>query len=71
MKVWIEVEYNIGDIVYLKTDREQLERIVTAIKITAMGQLLYQLCQGTQVGDHYGIEISSTIDILKKVVQTE
>lgn len=66
MKVWIDVEFNIGDIVYLKTDSEQKERIVTAIEIRQGGLLIYQLSQGTHVGYHFPIEISTTMDILKK-----
>lgn len=71
MKYWIDVEYNIGDIVYLKTDSEQKERIVTAIEIRHGGLLLYQLSSGTSTTYHYGIEISTTIDIIKKTTCTE
>lgn len=68
MKVWIDVTYNIGDIVYLKTDTEQKPRIVTAIEVRQGMLVLYQLSQGVAVGYHYDVEISNDINIIDKIM---
>lgn len=60
----VTVEYIYSDIVYLKTDPQQLPRMVTAIKLCADGGILYQLTAGTVYSDHYGIELSSEKDVL-------
>lgn len=67
MKKWIEVEFEIGDMVYLKTDKEQLKRVVTSISVTNMGQITYYLYCGTVGSSHYGFEISTEIDVVVKV----
>ncbi len=54
----IENKYEIGEMVFIVTDREQLPRQVTAIKITP-GTILYQLACGTMVSDHYEVELST------------
>jgi len=54
-------EYWIGDIVYLKTDTEQLKRIVYSITISE-GGILYLVTQGTDNSNHYGFEMSSEKD---------
>jgi hypothetical protein len=59
----IENKYNLGDIVYLKTDPDQLRRIVTAIVVGPNG-LLYDLSIGGGGSQHYDIEISVEKDIL-------
>ncbi len=43
----IKNKHNIGDTVYLLTDREQNPRIVIAIVIYMSGELLYKLICGT------------------------
>ncbi len=62
--MFIENEYSIGDIVYLKTDSEQLERMVFAIEVSSTG-LLYRLSCGIGNTYHYGIEMSTEKDITK------
>lgn len=59
----IDNKYSIGDIVYLKTDREQLQRIVFSINITKL-ELTYRLACGSQISDHYDFEISINKDVL-------
>jgi SNF family Na+-dependent transporter len=59
----INNEYDLGDIVYLRTDPEQNIFIVTGILITA-GGLLYKLAIGTSESVHYGLELSKEKDIL-------
>lgn len=55
-----------GDIVYLKTDPDQLERIVSG-KIARPGAILYELSCGTMLSNHYDFEITEEVDVLKKV----
>lgn len=63
----IDNAYNIGDMVYLKTDRDQLQRIVFSINITKR-ELTYRLACGATISDHYDFEISLEKDIL---IQTD
>lgn len=60
----IETKYDIGDIVYLKTDINQKERMVTTIGITP-GNHVYTLSCGDDSSEHYEIELSDTKDIMK------
>ena len=60
------VEYAIGDLVYLRTDPQQEQRIVTAICIRITG-VSYCLMCGLTESWHYGIEISKDKDILKAI----
>ena len=52
-----EVDFDIGDIVYLKTDVDNLPYLVIGIMIRQHG-VIYQLSQGSYVSNHYGFEIS-------------
>lgn len=54
----IDNQYNIGDIVYLKTDEEQLPRQVYCIEVYNNGEPLYKLVQGIQTSSHYEFELS-------------
>ena len=56
-------KYEIGDIVYLRTDIEQSPRVVTCIKVFMHGELNYELAQGTIVSLHYEFEISKEKEI--------
>ncbi|MDP3561716.1 MAG: hypothetical protein Q8R83_06035 [Legionellaceae bacterium] len=58
-------KYTFGDIVYLITDCEQEERMVTDIKISPGPQVVYCLTCGTAHTEHYEMEISSRRDINK------
>jgi len=58
-------KFNIGDIVFLKTDVDQEERMVCGIIIRPTG-LQYALILGETETWHYDIEISFNKDILKK-----
>jgi len=60
----IDNKFNLGEIVFLKTDEEQHERIITGITISHKG-ISYELCQGTSSCWHYDFEISATKDVLK------
>lgn len=50
-------DYTVGDMVYLKTDDDQLMRIITAICVRENG-VSYELSCGSQAGWHYACEMS-------------
>lgn len=58
------LEFEIGELVYLKTDIEQIQRIITGINIKPLGAVLYNLACGTDETNHYGIEITRDRDII-------
>lgn len=53
----VESKYNLGDIVYLKTDKEQSQRMITSIAIRPMG-CTYELSLSTTVSWHYDFEFT-------------
>lgn len=59
-----ESKYDIGQIVYLKTDIDQRERIVQEIKFDYAGAL-YTIMFGTETSYHYDIELSTQRNIIK------
>jgi hypothetical protein len=59
----IDNKFNFGDIVYLKTDTDQRERIVTAYCLTVNG-VTYELKQGNSSSWHYDYEISIQKNVL-------
>lgn len=50
--------YEIGQVVYLKTDTEQIPRIVISIYVYKGGELLYKVASGTSTSEHYEFELS-------------
>lgn len=58
------LHFDIGDSVYLKTDPEQAERLVTGINIRQNG-ISYALSHLTNESYHYNFEISKERDIIK------
>lgn len=59
------VEHDFGDIVYLKTDPEQVGRIITAIIFKPTNYVSYELSFNEISGWHLGIEISKEKDLMK------
>lgn len=59
----ISTKYDIGQKVYLTTDEDQKERLVT--KIMFDGQALYQLVCGVTTTWHYELELSEEKDVVK------
>lgn len=59
--------FKIGEIVYLKTDFEQLPRMVTGILMRPYG-LIYHLSNNTIETTHYQIEISKDVDEMIKLL---
>lgn len=62
----IESDFEFGDIVFLKTDPDQLERQITGY-IQRPNSIAYELSCGVETSIHYEFEITKEIDILKKV----
>lgn len=65
MKKWVDLTYEVGDIVYLKTDSDQSKRIVTAILLKTNGHS-YELSCGTVVSWHFDFEMSKSADLILK-----
>lgn len=63
MAIVIEPKYDIGSIVYLVTDEQQLPRIVMSIIVNKY-DLIYELINTTTTSRHYDFEISETKNIL-------
>lgn len=63
----INNRFNLGQIVYLITDVDQLERIVTAITVRGNITLSYELSCGTVSSWHYDFEMASEVDIKKQL----
>ena len=63
----IQNKYEIGAIVFLKTDSEQLERIVTSIQVNP-GELIYRLNCGAIETWHYEFELCREKDLLKSLM---
>jgi len=61
----ISNKYELGQLVFLLTDNEQLARIVTCIQINGNNQLSYQLSCGVVASWHYDYEIVSNKDLVK------
>jgi uncharacterized protein YebE (UPF0316 family) len=55
----IETKYNLGDIVFLITDKDQYERIITGIIIRPFGVTYYLSC-GTEETNHYEMEFNTS-----------
>lgn len=59
-----KIKFDIGQIVYLKTDTEQRERIVLGMNIKP-GGIYYSLGCGVDESWHYDFEITTQRDIIK------
>ena len=57
MILTIETKFKIGDFVYIKTDRDQVKRMVTAIMISSNG-LTYQVSEGVDYSYMFAIELT-------------
>lgn len=60
----IDNKFNLGEIVFLKTDTDQKERIVLQISVRETGYLYELGCGGTSSW-HYAFEISQEKNVLK------
>jgi len=57
----IITEFELGEIVYLKTDRDQLKRMISGATVRP-GGVLYHISCGPSESSHYFVEISKDID---------
>lgn len=58
------LHFDIGDSVYLRTDPEQSERLVTGINVRERG-ISYAVTCGTNESWHYAFEMTKERDIIK------
>lgn len=63
----INNKYSLTQKVFLVTDGEQQERMITSIQVTGDGGIMYQLSCGTSTSWHYDGEISEDKNILKSL----
>lgn len=70
VKKWIDLAFEIGDEVYLKTDKDQSKRLITALNIRR-GRISYECSLGSSTSWHDDFEITAEIDVLAKVISTE
>lgn len=61
----VDNEFEIGQVIYLKTDPDQNPRIVTSFRIYKGGEILYSLNFATSESYHYSFEISTEKDYSK------
>lgn len=54
----LEVQYKIGQCVWLKSDPESLQRTVVGYRVNPGGSVMYLLCSGPFESGHYACEIS-------------
>ena len=62
-----KIKFNLGQIVYLVTDCQQKERIVTGVMLRPNNQVVYYLSCGEEEANHYDIEITDKKDIVKSI----
>ncbi len=63
----IDNKYEIGQIVYLKTDPYQYARQIYSFEVYKGGEILYRCICGTAVSAHYVFELTVERDVLKTV----
>lgn len=56
--------FNIGDKVYLKTDLNQIPRIIVAITLQAGGSIVYTLIAEAEQSYHHEIELQTERDVI-------
>ena len=60
----IHTDYEIAEVVYLVTDRDQEARIVVGFYMGAGDKVRYKVSCGTRESEHYDFEISREINVL-------
>jgi hypothetical protein len=60
---FIENKFDLGQEVYLKTDREQVKRLVIGICLRPNG-IIYELACGPATSWHYDLEMAEQVDVL-------
>ena len=62
MVIKIDADFKIGQVVYLKTDPDQLARLVRYIKMYEK-DIVYGVIMETDMTEHFGYEISEYRDL--------
>lgn len=62
----IDEKFEMGKIVYLHTDPDQLPRMVTGYVVRPYGLLEYKLTSGTEETNHFDLEISETVSVIMR-----
>ena len=65
MSMIIPNAYEIGETIYLKTDPDQLPRVVTCIQVTKQ-DLVYFVASGERESHHYDFEMSKEKNFAEK-----
>lgn len=60
-------EFGIGDTVFLVTDPEQDPRMITGLLLKPNDLIMYEVAWCEETSYHYGFELISEQDILKKM----
>lgn len=68
MKKWVDIDFEIEQVVYLKTDPNQFRRIITAIHLRK-GRVTYGLSFAGSETWHDGFELSTEVDALATITQ--
>lgn len=63
----VDNKFDLKQIVYLKTDKEQGPRLITAIVMCADGGILYELSCCALSSRHYDFEITIEKDVLLSI----
>ncbi len=61
----VDNKYDFGDMVYLKTDPDQLKRIITGIHVFPGNAISYTVTQAGTESQHYEFEISAEKQIIE------
>ena len=59
------IQFEIGHTVYIKTDPDQMERIITEVKLKPNGTIMYEVSCDTISSFHYDFELSTERNIVK------
>jgi hypothetical protein len=63
MIITVSVEFNIGEVLYLKTDKEQAPRILIGYQIYG-NVVMYEVICINLISTHYTFELSRTKDVI-------
>lgn len=64
MIITIDIKHRFGDILYLKSDKDQTPRVVTGYKIRPGNIVIYILAFYNQETEHYDFECTTEKDTL-------
>lgn len=60
----IDNKFQLKETIFLKTDQDQLPRLIVAIKVLPENGILYEVCTKTSCSYHYDFEMSNERDVL-------